>query len=88
MNILKKDDIASLSKPENHIDYDSCFELATRQLKSEGRYRVFNDIERHAGDFPKATSHSTGGEITIWCSNDYLGMGQHPKVREGDETCH
>ena len=60
--------------------YDFYFERALRSIKQEGRYRVFHDMERMVGDFPNAHSHLTGGQVTVWCSNDYLGMGQHPKV--------
>jgi len=68
--------------------YDSFFEKRLSDLHKEGRYRVFADIERQVGAFPKATYRDAAGharEITIWCSNDYLGMGQHPKVIEA--TC-
>lgn len=62
------------------INYEQFFEKSIDKLKSEGRYRVFNDLERKAGSFPIAKSHITGRNVTVWCSNDYLGMGQHPKV--------
>src|SRR6056297_3145326 len=63
------------------MNYDGFFATALSQLRDEGNYRVFADLERHRGSFPKATNH--GGQtrdVTIWCSNDYLGMGQHPDV--------
>ena len=63
------------------MDYRGIFEDAVDALRSEKRYRVFADIERIAGRFPTAIYRDTADnqrEITIWCSNDYLGMGQHP----------
>ena len=64
------------------MDYDQFFRQQIENLHREGRYRVFADIERHAGDFPRATRRKDGvaREVTVWCSNDYLGMGQHPDV--------
>ncbi len=65
------------------VDYDSIFRAAIDRLHDEGRYRVFIDILRTKGSFPNARcfhGHNGPKPITVWCSNDYLGMGQHPAV--------
>lgn len=62
--------------------YVNRFREALMGLRREGRYRVFTDIVRRRGDYPRADYHGAGAPkpITVWCSNDYLGMSQHPKV--------
>ncbi len=70
------------------MNYDQIFDQAIDRLHSEGRYRVFIEILRNKGAFPNArcfAGHNGPKPITVWCSNDYLGMGQHPKVVEAME---
>ena len=75
------------------MDYDVFFRKQLDTLRREGNYRVFADLQRRAGSFPKATHvrERSRAEVTVWCSNDYLGMGQHPTVlaamHEALESC-
>lgn len=76
------------------MDFATYFQDRLTALKTEGNYRVFADLEKRCGSFPKAERHRADGtkeEVTIWCSNDYLGMGQHPDVVaamvEAVQTC-
>ena len=64
------------------MNYQKFFADKIGALKEEGRYRVFADLERDAGNFPRAVNHRNNeiNDVTVWCSNDYLGMGQHPDV--------
>ena len=66
------------------FDYEGFYQEKLTELRHEGRYRTFAEIERCAGAFPLALHNGPQGhiDITVWCSNDYLGMGQHPKVRK------
>lgn len=65
------------------MDYTAAFEAAVDQVRAEGRYRVFANLKRHNGQFPRATWIREDGseqDVTVWCSNDYLGQGQNPVV--------
>ena len=67
---------------DSRVDYQAAFEGAVDKVKSEGRYRVFADLKRVRGQFPRAIWNGPRGEqdVTVWCSNDYLGQGQNPVV--------
>ena len=67
----------------SRMDYEAFFAGHLDRLRDEGRYRVFAELERIVGAFPRARLHRAGAaprEVTVWCSNDYLGMSQHPTV--------
>ena len=67
------------------MDYTAAFASALKQIRSEGRYRVFADLKRHRGDYPRATWTRDDGvesDVVVWCSNDYLGQGQNPVVTD------
>ncbi|MGC6534912.1 MAG: 5-aminolevulinate synthase [Parvibaculales bacterium] len=70
------------------VDYDKYLDDALSSLHDEGRYRVFTDLARRAGQFPRAIDYSThpAREITVWCSNDYLGIGQNEDVMNAMKT--
>jgi 5-aminolevulinate synthase len=71
------------TKRGSRVDYSAKLDEALNKLHEEGRYRTFIDIERKQGQFPHATWRKPDGSeapITVWCGNDYLGMGQHPAV--------
>src|SRR3954466_1197469 len=68
---------------DGRMDHVAKFESLISAMKLDGRYRTFIELERLAGEFPTALWHAPDGRsrrVTVWCSNDYLGMGQHPDV--------
>ena len=66
------------------MDYEKYFQQSVQAIKAEGRYRVFADLERQAGNYPHATNRreNVTEDVVVWCSNDYLGQSQNPAVRE------
>jgi 5-aminolevulinate synthase len=83
---MKSQPIVELEQRNQQIDYEQLCADKVNILKCEGRYREFHHLERVVGSFPVAKSHVTGKEITIWCSNDYLGMGHNSVVLEAMHT--
>ena len=75
-----KDTTFSKSGKSSLVDYEKTFSDVISSIKEEGRYREFIPIQRTVGKFPKAEYCNDSKEVTVWCSNDYLGMGQHPNV--------
>src|SRR3954451_14209740 len=75
----------TLPPPGSGMDYEAQFRGAVLRVRAEGRYRVFADLERQVGRYPRARWHRPGGEreVVVWCSNDYLGMGHHAAVLAG-----
>ncbi len=71
------------------MDFEAFFASELDTVRADGRYRVFTDIKRHRGKFPHATRfiEEDTQAVTVWCSNDYLGMGQHPAVLEAMHEC-
>ena len=71
------------------MDFEAFFASELDTVRADGRYRVFTDIKRHRGKFPHATRfiEEDTQAVTVWCSNDYLGMGQHPTVLEAMHNC-
>ena len=71
------------------MDFNQIFRSQLDTLKAEGNYRSFAELERKRGAFPKADRFKDGevSEITVWCSNDYLSMGQHPEVVKAMIDC-
>ncbi len=81
-NVQKAGEPGRETSMDSRVDYQAAFQDAVEKVKSEGRYRVFADLKRIRGEFPRATWTSEAGErdVTVWCSNDYLGQGQNPVV--------
>src|SRR3954470_1178520 len=77
---MESNPLPGLNRAQRRFDTEAFLSDALAKLKADGRYRTFLELERNAGVFPLASCSRRRDRVVVWCSNDYLGMGQHPAV--------